>query len=389
MNKKIFFTLAFLIIGKSLVNSQSPYISKVFEYRPAPGQFVNMLPQYEVGDTQADMDRKAEESISDDNGVLISLGGYGGYIIFGFDHPVINVPGAYDFKILGNAIISTPPGATRDGGNCEPGIVLVSYDLNGNGIPDDQWYELAGSEYFKPETVNNYHITYFKPDENKIPTPDPNYPFLSDTTYIKWTDNQGDEGYISRNVFHSHPYYPQWIDAETLFFEGNKLANNYLDLSGTGSLFVQYAYPWGYADNYPNTDERSNFNIEWAVDSNGNSVFLPAIHFVKVYTAVNQYCGWLGETSTEIMGAEDLHPHAVYIKENQINKTILLIDNPAKEFLIIVSYEQQNIDIYDYLGRKQFSFELKSGTNYIPCGQLSNGIHLIKNENFTVKFVKL
>lgn len=36
----------------------SPYISKVYEYRPAPGQFVNTMPQYEAGDSYEDMLKK-------------------------------------------------------------------------------------------------------------------------------------------------------------------------------------------------------------------------------------------------------------------------------------------------------------------------------------------
>ncbi|MCL2168104.1 MAG: T9SS type A sorting domain-containing protein [Lentimicrobiaceae bacterium] len=337
---------AFCFLLSTSIFAQSPFIYKVFDYRPAPGQFINKLPKYETGDTQEDMNRKAEESISGENKILISLGGYGGYVIFGFDHPVVNIIGSYDFKILGNALISTPSGAPRDGGSCEPGIVMVSYDTNGNGFPDDEWYELAGSEYSKPETIKNYQITYYKSQSN----------------------------------------YPQWIEDETLFFEGTKLADNGVDINGTGTNYFLYAYPWGYADNYPNNDERSNFNIEWAVDKNGNSVHLPAIHFVKAYTGVNQYCGWLGEISTEVMGAEDLHP--LSIRQNETDKRLLLLGNPVKDQLIIVSEKMQNIDIYDYLGRKQMSLELQCGTNYIPCSQLSQGIYLLVVENISIKFIK-
>lgn len=289
---------------------QSPYIYKVYEYMPAPGQFVNELPEYEAGDTKNDMRLKAEECIADDERILVSLGGYGGYIVFGFDHIVENKPGKYDFKILGNAFYAAanPNGeASKEGGSCEPGIVMVSYDANGNGKPDDAWYELAGSEYSKSETIKNYRLTYYKPNENKVRTPDNSYPYLNDTTYIRWKSNQGTKGYVYRNTFHNQSYYPLWLDADSLVFEGTKLANNYVDESGTGTYYVQYAYHWGYVDNHPNADDRSNFNIEWAVDQNGNSVQLPGIHFIKVYTAVNQYCGWLGETSTEIMGAISLH----------------------------------------------------------------------------------
>ena len=118
---------------------QSPYIHKVYEYMPAPGQFVNELPEYEEGDTKNDMRLKAEECIADNEQILVSLGGYGGYIVFGFDHMVENKPGKYDFKIMANAFYAAanPNGeASREGGSCEPGIVMVSYDANGNGKPD-------------------------------------------------------------------------------------------------------------------------------------------------------------------------------------------------------------------------------------------------------------
>ncbi len=304
------FLLGMCVCTSALAQAQSPYISKVFDFCPAPGQFVNELPDYEIGDTHEDMIRKAEECIAENKKIMISLGGYGGYVVFGFDHLIENIPGKYDFRILGNAFYADAnpnPDASREGGSCEPGIVMVSYDANGNGLPDDPWYELAGSEYHKPETIKKYRLTYYKPDENKVRTPDPNYRFLNDTSYVKWISNQGDSGYVARNTFHSQPYYPQWINEENLVFEGTKLANNYVDESGTGSYYVQYAYRWGYADNQPNTNDRSCFDITWAVDEEENPVKLPGIHFVKVYTGVNQYCGWLGETSTEVMGAEDLH----------------------------------------------------------------------------------
>ena len=310
MNNMKHILASLLIVSSITATAQSPYISKVFEYRPAPGQFVNELPYYDEGDTAEDMARKAEECIAYDERVLISLGGYGGYVVFGFDHMVENRPGLMDFEILGNGFYSNAnpnTGASKEGGSCEPGIVMVSRDDNGNGLPDDAWYELAGSEYHSPATIHRYSITYYRPDEDKERVPYPGYAFINDTAYVRWTDNQGGAGHVYRNVYHSQSYWPQWLSVESLTFEGTLLADNYVDESGTGSYYVQYAYAWGYADNHPNTDDRSKFNIEWAVDESGNSVNLSGIHFVKVYTGVNQYCGWLGETSTEIMGANDLH----------------------------------------------------------------------------------
>ena len=54
----------------------------------------------------------------------------------------------------------------------------------------------------------------------------------------------------------------------------------------------------------------NSFDIGWAVDRQGNRVSLPGADFIRVYTGVNQYCGWVGETSTEISRAQDLHIQA-------------------------------------------------------------------------------
>lgn len=285
----------------------SAFISRVLEYKPAPGQFVNEMPLYENGDTEEIMRKKAEENISGKNDVMITLGGFGGYVTFGFDHTVMNVTGEKDFSILGNAFYSLVE-VDNPGGSCEPGIVMVAFDKNRNGIPDDdEWFELAGSEYYKPETIKNYKITYSRPDTNKEPVPDETGN-ITDQTYIGWVDNLGATGYIPKNRFHTQEYYPKWINSDQLNFKGTRLKDNAEDISGMGTYWVQYAYDWGYVDNHPN-DSTSlvSFDIGWAVDSNGNPVHLPGVDFIRVYTAVNQVCGWIGETSTEIIRAQDLH----------------------------------------------------------------------------------
>lgn len=284
----------------------SPYIARVLEYCPAPGQFINEMPMYDEGDTYADILQKAEESISGTNDIMISLGGYGGYVTFAFDHTVMNVEGENDFRIWGNAFYElTNPDAR--GGSAEPGIVMVSYDSNCNGLPDDPWYELAGSEYYKPATKHGYSITYSRPDPNHTPEEDDSG-FLTDISYIPWEDSEGQTGFIAKNSFHAQSYYPLWVKEDRLTFNGSLLAPNGIDLSGTGRYYVLYAYDWGYVDNHPNDfEELNSFDIGRAVDADGNPVRLPGADFIRVYTGLNQYCGWLGETSTEISRARDLH----------------------------------------------------------------------------------
>ncbi len=287
----------------------SRYISHVYEYCPAPGQFVNLLPKYEQGDTEADMLKKVEESISGRNDIMVSLGGFGGYVTFGFDHTVVNSPGEYDFKIYGNAFYASTnpnPDTTESGGSAEPGIVLVSVDANQNGLPDDAWYELAGSEYYKPGTSHKYTIYYQRPASDHVAVSGGTS--ITDKFYIAWSDSDGDKGYITKNSFHTQSYFPQWCDVDCLVFSGSRLAPNAVDESHQGTYFVLYPYEWGYVDNHPNEIEnKSCFNIDWAVDADGQPVRLDGIDFIRVYTGVNQQCGWLGETSTEICRAEDLH----------------------------------------------------------------------------------
>lgn len=283
----------------------SKYISKVFDFRPAVGQFTNDIPEYDLGNTEADMIKKVNGYLVGSNPSMVSLGGYGGYVVFGFDHTIPNMDGR-DFKVLGNAFFGNSANDPRSG-NCEPGIIMVAYDKNKNGKPDDdEWYEIAGSEYFKNETLKNYGITYFKPDENKTPVPG-NDSWQTDVEYIKWQDNTGNTGFKTKMAFHAQSYYPLWLSDASYSFTGTRLKNNYYDQSGTGNYWVGKSYDFGYADNAPNNDEASNIDISWAVDKNGKYVKLPGIDFVKVYTGVNQEAGWLGEVSTEVAGAYDLH----------------------------------------------------------------------------------
>lgn len=282
----------------------SAFISRVYEYCPAPGQFINEMPKYEPGDTYEDMLTKATDCISGTNDVMISLGAYGGYVTFGFDHTVENVAGEKDFRIWGNCFYELL-NPEKKGGSCEPGIVMVSYDTNCNGKPDDEWYELAGSAYNASGTLHDYSITYSRPDPEREIIKDG---FLSDVNYIGWTDSEGTVSHLPKNSFHSQEYFPAWVDADKLTFSGTRLPDNAVDTSGKGTYYVLYAFDWGYVDNHPNEfSDLNSFDISWAVDAKGNPVHLPGADFIRVYTGLNQYCGWIGETSTELSKAQDLH----------------------------------------------------------------------------------
>lgn len=269
------------------------YADTVFDYCPAPSQFMNTsLTAYNSGYTESDVIKEATKNIQQKS--LLTLGAFGGYIVLGFNHTVKHVAGEYDFKVYGNAYYSANTATGALGGSSEPGIVWVSKDVNGNGKPDDEWYELAGSEYGKSTETRNYTITYYRPS-----------PADGD---VRWTDNKGNTGYVYRNSSHTQSsYYPLWM-SDTISFSGTRLADNAVNEGTNGSEYwVGYCYGWGYADNHPNSSTLSEFKIDWAVDSNGNKVDLSGIDFIKITTAVNQGCGIMGESSTEVQTVQDLH----------------------------------------------------------------------------------
>ena len=294
------------------VTTHSKYIQAVDEYRPAPGQYVNDIPEYEEGDTEATMVQKCTEMIAGDykSTHLIALGGWGGYVTFHFDHSIANIPGQRDFAIWGNAYQEQTNQVF--GGMNEAGIVMVSKDINGNGLPDDPWYEISGSCDMDSvgKVIYNYEVTYQRNPMGDIP----------------WTDNQGHSGTIDRiNQWHPQEYYPLWLP-DGLTFRGTRLPDNMLDLSKTVDsgwsqwYYVLVGFRYGYIDNLPNWTDKADANswnyegcgidISWAVDENRQSVNLDFIDFVRVYTGLNQKCpapNWWGETSTEIQCAEDLH----------------------------------------------------------------------------------
>lgn len=255
--------------------TSSKYISKIFGYVPAPGQLIN-----ETSGTPA----QAEKLIGSTSNI-VSLGAFGGYIIFGFDHSVVNNTG-YDLGIFGN-----PYGPPYD--FSEPGVVMVSQDANGNGLADDQWYELAGSEYAKATTIKNYEITYTNPKA------------FAD---VPWTDNKGKSGVVKVNNYHKHNFYPEFAEnQEKLTLKGTLLPST---VSNTG-FTTSKPFAFGYTDSYSLGDDYqakgyNSFDISWAVDKDGKKVALKTIDFVKVYTGQNADGGFLGEISTEVRGAVDL-----------------------------------------------------------------------------------
>ena len=264
--------------------SGDPKKIKVHEFVAAPGQFVNDYGK--PVNTMEEAVQCAQERL--ETGNYISLGGFGGYLTVSFDHSIKNIEGQYNFSIRGNQFENSS----------EPGIVWVSQDVNGDGLPNDEWFELKGCGYGNKTTRQTYAVTYYRPEGPGMNVP--------------WQDNEGKSGCIDYlKEFHTQPYYyPDWIKENSYTLFGTCLeARNYRDMDSPGEMWINPSYEWGYADNYGsdmiNGSPYVGFKISNAIYPDGTPANLEYIDFIKVVNGLNSKSGWIGELSTEVLGFND------------------------------------------------------------------------------------
>jgi hypothetical protein len=260
-------------ISEDIVSDEAPQSGEyeVVEFLPAPGQFVN---EGYTATTMAEACAYAQGRFEER--LFVSLGGFGGYIVVKFKTPIANSDN-FNFGIYSNSFSTSS----------EPGIVWVAQDANGNGVADDEWFELCGSESGKETTVQNYSVTYSRTD---------------DETKIAWCDSEGVSGIIERNNAHKQDYFPAWVESAEYTLTGTLLPDNAVwrdewELPPLG---------WGYADNFSTLDSSyrgpNMFRISNARTADGEAANLSHIDFVKVQTAMNVVHSSIGETSTEVSG---------------------------------------------------------------------------------------
>lgn len=256
------------------------YISQVFDYVYAPGQHATMAQptnvQFFIGDPTL-------QPLTGSGGWLY-LGGFGGYVVAGFPRNIPNDEG-FDFEVF------ALPGAGP-----EPAIVYVMQDENGNGLPDDTWYELKGNLF--DETDRSYELTYHKPE--------------TEEANVRWSDNRGNSGELTPGFGATNSTRWWWSEtaSDSITFKGSRLPDVYEKT--TVHNIDHWSVPggrllWGYAENRHGTDYdhatgANKLDISNAVDEDGNAVVLTHIRFLKIQTAVFQQAGMLNEISAEIRG---------------------------------------------------------------------------------------
>jgi hypothetical protein len=204
-----------------------------------------------------------------------SLGSAGGYEVWTVEH-------RSSYKIEGNAFSAWH----------EPGVVWMQEDRNGNGLPDEMWYELRGGEDDDPKWKNyitrRYAVTYIKGEGDGTVN---EYDQLIQDVY--WADSRGRSLII-----------PGGFPDKYWGVQGSKVTYVATLLRDDGNIATatyNYAPMSGYVDALGDT-----FYVNKAMKADGAPVALSAVKFIKVQTSVFHYGGSFGDVSTEIQYADFL-----------------------------------------------------------------------------------
>ena len=297
----------------------------------------------------------------------ISLGSFGGYAVLDFgaitrdaddnyvSGGIYNDPNnAYgvDFTLFGNAMSTW----------AEPGCVQVSPDgTNWYTLAGSLHYQTPSAT--AGGAIWNYSATYTNPvtadDDLAVGatgTTGNNVAYTATYKTRPTSTTATENGSVLFNNWHAHNYFPLYnnyfagvnghtaldgllnpIPGLTMTDFGSYTAKTAaaaasLTLNGVrlvapkttngGNSTAPDAYLFGYFDCHPNglrsgaqvnpytTGRTGNDNsngdpmdISWAVNANGEPVYLDAIRYVRVYTGVMQMNGMMGESSSELLGS--------------------------------------------------------------------------------------
>ena len=297
----------------------------------------------------------------------ISLGSFGGYAVLDFGAITRDASGAYvrggiyndpnnaygvDFTLFGNAMSTW----------AEPGCVQVSPDgTNWYTLAGSLHYQTPSAT--AGGAIWNYSATYTNPvtadDDLAVGatgTTGNNVAYTATYKTRPTSTTATENGSVLFNNWHAHNYFPLYnnyfagvnghtaldgllnpIPGLTMTDFGSYTAKTAaaaasLTLNGVrlvapkttngGNSTAPDAYLFGYFDCHPNglrsgaqvnpytTGRTGNDNsngdpmdLSWAVDDNGNPVYLASVRYVRVYTGVMQMNGIMGESSTEVLGS--------------------------------------------------------------------------------------
>jgi hypothetical protein len=212
-----------------------------------------------------------------------SLGSAGGYEVWTVSHQP-------SYKIEGNAFGSWQ----------EAGVVWMQEDKNGNGLPDEMWYELRGSDEdnatWKNKITRRYAVTYINGSPNATKNQ-----YGQTIRDVYWADSKGRSGLIPGG------FPSKWgVTGDQVTYTGTLLRDDGNIATGNYGGMDQLE---GYADAIGDT-----FFVSKAMRADGTSVTLSSVKFIKVQTALFRYGGIFGDVSTEIQYADFLGTQSTFPK---------------------------------------------------------------------------
>ena len=298
-------------------HADDPFATRVVEYSPAPGQFVNVA---EFNDpSNALGPPSGAGTFEADNSSVVSLGGFGGSITLAFDHTVEDHranPLGLDAIVFGNAYFVANH-VNRHWAEC--GHIEISLDVNRNGLADDPWYLVPGSHIldatqFTSQTWDADTSDAAYPPSNPAWIPPeftgsketwsswayrlPSAPFDAPVLTNPLGLNSESEGVFGYADFAPTLMLGDW-DADNTIEDPTAAADQFYTVPDN---------PFTVGID-PGTGGGDAFDITWAVDpETWQPADLPGFDFIRITNAVNHIAGALGESSTEIDAVADARP---------------------------------------------------------------------------------
>lgn len=307
-------TLLTTIFTYAVGEEVSPFVVTVLEFAPAPGQFVNHPafsdPKRAIGPPSGG------GTSAPNNTSVVSLGGFGGSIVLGFDHTIVDDalnPFGMDAIVFGNAYW-VGGNANRHWAECA--TIEISLDQNENGLADDTWYLIPGSHITDP--TSQFVIEQWDDDiDDKSLPPD-------DELWIPAGDSGTweTEAFMLPGAVFGSPVVtnPQsggpiegvfgYAEYSPTLILGDVNADNVID-----DPFIPPEKFYTVPDDplrvgmTPGSGGGDAFDIAWAIDPiTGDAAELPGFDFIRLTSAVNSVSPLLGEKSAEIDAVADVAP---------------------------------------------------------------------------------
>lgn len=272
------------------LRAEIPFATRVIEYAPAPGQFIS-------DPTFNDPIRSLGPPLgggtsAPNNESVVTLGGFGGVLVLGFDHTVEDHPLnplGLDAIVFGNAYWV---GGNPDRHWAECATIEISRDDNSNGLADDTWYLIPGSHLATPVLLDSVTwaggVTTYAYEL-------PDMPFGATVVVnpVADTQNEGIYGYAE--------YSP------TLFLgdlDGDDLVDD--DEMSPEMFYTVPDNPFE-AGLTPGSGGGDAFDIAWALDpETGKPANLVGFDFVRLTTPLHIILPAIGEKSAEIDAVADV-----------------------------------------------------------------------------------